>query len=293
MAFTDTQIKDSINRVIKFVNEKKRLPQSVRVGKSVLPLTQYLALAQLKDAKKRAINFRDVKERCANYVNICNVQVPKNIYIQLFSMSCTVKKPTNTTNKPSTPKPKTRFVSTPHLTTSAQGIGQDTPYNCADNCLQQSFYKLTGKVVKESIIASWAGTTSKGTSHDGINTAVAKFNKTYGTNLKVTWKNFSDFGKTDNEKYTNVGKLLERKDTSLFFHIGYRNGGDNCNTEKIFGHYEYIDIINTKTKYVRALNSLGKKRGNGYYGFLQNRPFRVQNCFIKAISQKSVCIITK
>ena len=68
------------------------------------------------------------------------------------------------------------------------GMGQCTPYYCACNSLQQAFYRLTGIHVSESTIASVAGTTSSGTGHQGINTAVAWFNRKYGQNIKITGK---------------------------------------------------------------------------------------------------------
>ena len=71
------------------------------------------------------------------------------------------------------------------------GMGQCTGYYCACNSLQQSFYRLTGIKVDEKTIAGWAGTTSDGTDHAGINTAVAKFNKKYNKNIKINWYNFS------------------------------------------------------------------------------------------------------
>ena len=176
MAFTDTQVKDSINRVIKFVKEKKRLPNSVRVGKTVLPLAKYLALAQLKDGKKRVVDFRDVKGRCANYVNICNVQVPKNIYVQLFRIGCTASKPTSSIKKYT----QGNFTKEKYV--------QKKSYHCLPNCEELGFDYLTGLQISEYIIANWAGTTSKGTSHEGANSSVAKFNKKYKKNLKITIK---------------------------------------------------------------------------------------------------------
>ena len=59
------------------------------------------------------------------------------------------------------------------------GMGQCTGYYCGPNSLQQCFYRLTGIKVSESTIASVAGTTTSGTDHAGLNTAVAWFNKKY------------------------------------------------------------------------------------------------------------------
>lgn len=199
-----------------------------------------------------------------------------------------------TATKPTKPKEEPNiFISKPHLTTYNAGLGQDTPYYCACNSLQQSFYKLTRKVVPESTIAAWAGTTSQGTGHPGINTAVAAFNKKYGYNLKIEWKNFSDLGTTDTQRFKKLGELMKQNNIAVFCHIGYHNGGDNL-SGKTFGHYECLDKVNLNTSYVRALNSLGSKcNGQKYCGFLQDRKFNIQKGFIQEISQKSICIITK
>lgn len=264
------------------------------------------------DMNKRFYNYCNVNKKAPNFITVSGKKISFNLFAFCLAkiviyiiennntfpnycmmISNDIKKTTTTKPTITTQTSSSRFVSSPHLTTYSAGLGQDTPYYCACNSLQQSFYKLTKKVVKESTIASWAGTTSQGTGHSGINTAVAAFNRAYKTNLKIEWKSFSDFGSSDKERFKAIGNLIKNPNKAVFFHIGYHNGGDNLNGRS-YGHYEMCDIINTDTSYVRALNSLGSKcSGQKYCGFLQNRKFNIQSGFIKEISQKSVCIITK
>lgn len=164
----------------------------------------------------------------------------------------------------------------PYLTNSGcSGMGQCTGYYCACNSLQQAFYRLTGILVAESTIASWAGTTSNGTSHSGIDTAVAKFNNKYNKNLKIQWKNFSDLGWSKIQEYINQG--------AVFAHLLYRNQ---------WGHYEPIKSVNSDN--LSILNSLGEYCNYpAYCGYIETRSKSTQIQYMNGISQKSICIITR
>ena len=153
------------------------------------------------------------------------------------------------------------------------GMGQCTGYYCACNSLQQSFYRLTGIKVDEKTIAGWAGTTSDGTDHAGINTAVAKFNKKYNKNIKINWYNFSELS------WTKISEFIKKG--AVFFHLLYRNR---------WGHYEPIQSVGDSLK---ILNSLGDSCGSGTYcGYIENRSKREQKSYINGISQKSVAVLT-
>ena len=105
--------------------------------------------------------------------------------------------------------------------------GQNTPVYCACHSLQEVFRNLTNIVVPQSVIAKWAGTTSSGTSHQGIETAVAMFNKTYKKNVKIKWYNFSDLGKNDSARWSKFQSLITNG--AMFTHMLYRYR---------YGHYE-------------------------------------------------------
>lgn len=152
------------------------------------------------------------------------------------------------------------------------GLGQCTPYYCACNSLQQSFYRLTGILVNESTIAEWAGTTSSGTDHTGINTAVAAFNKKYNKQIVIEWYNFSELG------WSGIETLM--KQGALFFHLLYRNQ---------YGHYEPIKSIGDELK---ILNSLGDRCNYpAYCGYIETRTKATQKSYISGISQKSVAFL--
>lgn len=210
----------------------------------------------------------------------------------------TVKKTTSpSTSKPAqTAKPKTLFVSEPHyISEGCNKLGQCTGYFCGPHSIHQCMKKFGITAYSEKQIASWAGTTTSGTDHNGINTAIAKISRNAGVKLTVEWKNFSDMGDTAEARFKAVGKLLADPNVAILWHIAYINGG-NGTSGKRFGHYECVDKINTETKYVRALNSLGNKKSDGSYaGKLQDRKYDVQAYFAKHTSggQKALCIIRR
>lgn len=169
-----------------------------------------------------------------------------------------------------------------YLTTSGcAGMGQCTPYYCACNSLQQAFYRLTGIHVSESTIASVAGTTTSGTGHQGINTAVAWFNRKYGQNIKIAWKNFNDLGSSDSARWNKLNQYASNG--AVFCHILYRNK---------WGHYEVLKSVNGNN--VTVLNSLGNRCNKpAYCGYIETRSKSNQRSYMRGISQQSVAILTK
>ena len=160
-----------------------------------------------------------------------------------------------------------------------KGMGQCTSVNCACNSLQQSFYRLTGILVDESTIAGWAGTTSSGTSHAGIETAVAMFNKKYNKNVKIKWYNFNDLGKTDSERWSKIQSFINNG--AMFMHLLYRDQ---------YGHYEVIKGVNEP---LTILNSLGSMCTSvSYCGYIEYREKAVELRYMKGISQKSIAVLT-
>lgn len=189
------------------------------------------------------------------------------------------------------------YVSKPHLTTSEAGLGQNTSYNCGPNAVQQAMKKLLNITIKESVLASKMGTTSAGTGHPGIESGIMWCGKTYNADFKIQWKYYSDMGKTTEEKLKNIGKLIDKSNTAIIWHIGYQDSGVNYGSNySIFGHYEMLDKININTKFVRVLNSLGNRKSNGgYFGHLQDRKYAAQDYYAKHTpgNQKALCIITR
>ena len=161
------------------------------------------------------------------------------------------------------------------------GMGQCTGYYCGCNSLQQCFYRLTGIQVAESTIASVAGTTTSGTDHDGLNTAVAWFNKKYNQNIKITWKNFSDLGSSEAARWKALQQYIDKG--AVFVHLLYRDQ---------WGHYEVPQSVGSEN--LKILNSLGDSCGSGTYcGYIETRSKSEQISYINGISQKSIAILTK
>lgn len=170
----------------------------------------------------------------------------------------------------------------PYLTTTGcAGMGQCTSSSCACNSLQQDLYRLTGIQVPESTLASVMGTTSSGTSHQGIETGVAWFNKKYNQNIKITWKNFSDLGSTDAARWNKLKEYMDKG--AVFIHLLYRNK---------WGHYEVPKAVNGSN--LTILNSLGNRcHSPAYCGYIETRSKANQIAYMKGISQKSIAILTK
>lgn len=251
--------------------------------------------ASYKDMVTRVVKFR--KDKGRNPKAVKGTYNPVNTTTVKTTTSTTPK--VNTTKKTSNVKKKSNctnpYKSTPHYTaTGCNKLGQCTSYYCAPHCIHQALRKFGITSISEKTLASWAGTTSSGTDHDGINTAVAKASKKTGVKLKVEWKYFSDFGKNNSERFLNVGKVACQSNKAVFEHIGYQCSG-SCKTGTVFGHYEMFDTVDTKKKQVRALNSLGDKCNSpAYCGHIQWRSYDLEAHYINnKTGVKSICIITK
>ena len=164
-----------------------------------------------------------------------------------------------------------------HATKSGcDNMGQNTDYYCACHSLQEVIRNLYGIVVPQSTLANVMGTTTAGTGHWGIETAVAWFNKKYGKNLKITWKNFSDVG------WSGIKKIVDSKNQDCIIHNLYRNQ---------WGHYE---VINNVSSNINVQNSLGSYCNKGCYcGYIEYRTQAEFRNYINGISQKSIAVLTR
>lgn len=249
--------KDMATRLAKYVNEKKTLPNFITTNNKKMNVNDYTYMFA------RIIVFYDKNNQLPNYAMVNSSS---------FTKKTTTKSTTSKSSKPSLK---------PYLTnTGCSGMGQCTGYYCACNSLQQGFYRLTGILVAESTIASWAGTTSSGTSHQGIETAVAKFNKKYNKKVKITWKNFSDLGVNTSVRWKTLQSYIDKG--AVFCHLLYRDK---------YGHYEVPKKVSGDN--VIVLNSLGNSCGGGTYcGYIETRSKSTQLRYMNGISQKSVAILT-
>ena len=266
-----------IDNFLKFCRKYHRVPRYITVPSLEVRVSFELYLYCIS----KIVLFIDKNKKLPNYCNF-NKSFSSNTKKVTSTVKKEVKKSTSTSKKVAISK-KIRFVSQPHyLTLGCNKLGQCAKNLCGPHTTRQALKKFGITKFSEKEIAKLAGTTSKGTSHQGINTAIAKISKLTGIKLTIKWVNFSDMGKTDEERFEAIGKLLEDPNTAVIWHIAYSGAGEEIDDDDFIGHYEYIDIINIKTKYVRALNSLGRmKRDGSYPGHLQDRKFSVQSYFAK------------
>ena len=152
--------------------------------------------------------------------------------------------------------------------------GQNNGVYCGPHMAQEIVRNLTGIVVPQSTIASVMGTTSAGTGHSGIETFFAWFNRKYGYNLQLTWKNFSDIG------WSGVKEIIESNDRDIGAHELYRDQ---------WGHYTNFDAVYGST--IDVHNSLGSYCGSCYCGYTENRSKSTAERYMNGISQKSVLIV--
>ena len=162
--------------------------------------------------------------------------------------------------------------------------GQITPYHCACHAIKQALRRFGITKYSEKTIGGYAGTTTAGTGHAGIETAIAYIAKLEGITLKVEWKNFSDLGSTSKERWKKYGDLMTDDDKAVFHHELYKD---------YVGHYSQLKQVNTNSMMLLVQNSLGSRYGSGYCGYTESRPCSTQERYMRGISQKSVCIITK
>ena len=57
MTYSKTQVKDSVQRVVKFIEKNKKIPNTVGVGNDTLKWAEWRKLAEIKDAETRLKNY--------------------------------------------------------------------------------------------------------------------------------------------------------------------------------------------------------------------------------------------
>lgn len=213
--------------------------------------------AAYKDMVKRVTSFRKKEGR--------NPKTVKGAYITV----------TSSTSTSSSTSIKSKYG---HATKSGcDNRGQNNGVYCGPHSMQEVIRNLTGKVIKQSTLASWAGTASGGTDHQGLETAIAKAAKQTGVKLTCKWYNFSDLG------WNGINKILKSSNKDCIIH--------NCYRLK-WGHYEVINSISGSN--VKVQNSLGDSGcGSCYCGYVEDRSTSEFRSYINGISQKSVLVVTR
>ena len=269
-------------------------------------INENIVTSDYKDIAKRVANYIKTHKQCPNYATTAKSKkkLRPRVFIYMFSriivwynnhkslpnyanansgyFTGSTSTAQTTTNNCTNP-----YTSTPHPTTpGCDGMAQNTPTWCGPSALHKGLYKFGIRDISQAQLAAWAGTGSAGTSHAGLQTAIAKVNRQKGTNITLKWYNLRDLG------WKKIGELLCKPNVAVFCHILYKNGG-TCSGSGNFGHYELLTKVNLSTKYVKVLNSLGSRCGRCYCGYYQDRTIACQERFIKGISQKSIAVLTK
>ena len=210
------------------------------------------------------------------YYNEHSNTLPLTCWFKYTDVKNTTSNSTNTKTNTSTSTSSNKKYG--HATKSGcDNMGQNTGYYCACHSLQEVIRNLYNIVIPQSTLASVMGTTTAGTGHSGIDTAVAWFNKKYNKKLQITWKNFSDLG------WTGIKKIVDSKNQDCIIHNLYRNQ---------WGHYE---VINNVSSNITVQNSLGNQGcgGSCYCGYIEYRTQSTYRSYINGISQKSIAVLTR
>lgn len=229
--------------------------------------------------------YKEMLNRYETYIKEHNNTKPNYVAINKTSVTTTNTATTTTTTTPTNTNYTIFTVS--HLCERSGGdcLGQSNSVRCGPHSIKQCLRRFGITGYSEATIAGYAGTTSNGTDHQGLNTAIAKIAQKEGINLKVEWKNFSDLGNTTKERFKKYGDLMTDPDKALFCHVLYRNR---------YGHYETLKRVNTNNSGLTVANSLGSKcTSTAYCGYMESRSFSTHQSYLSGISQKSICIITK
>lgn len=247
-------------------------------------INKILKKSQYKDCSNRLIEFMNKNNKSPNYITFGS----EKISLRLSAYVCSKIIISYNSNKKLPDEAKFQnsvFADNKqspkkygHATVSGcDNRGQNNGVYCGPHSMQEVIRNLTGKVISQSTLASWAGTGSGGTGHSGIETAIAKAAKQLGVKLTCKWYNFSDLG------WDGINKILKSSNQDCIIHNLYRGQ---------WGHYEVINSISGSN--VKVQNSLGSYCSNGCYcGYVEDRSTSEFRRYISGISQKSVLVVTR
>lgn len=241
--------KDMATRLVKYVEENHQLPNNVRFT-TKSNKNYYFAVSSYTYFFATILSYFDKNKKLPQ---------PAHMDTKVFKKAVTVKKYGHATKS------------------GCNNMGQDNEVYCGPHSMQEVIRNLTGKVISQETLASWAGTGSGGTGHSGIETALAKAAKELDVKFSLKWYNFSDLG------WEGINKILKSSNQDCIIHNLYRNQ---------WGHYEVINSINGNI--VKVQNSLGSYCSSGCYcGYVEDRSTSEFRNYISGISQKSVLVVTR
>ena len=247
---------DMAKRIVIYIKQNKQAPSYATTVNSKKKAPYHLYVYCFS----KILNFYNDNKQLPNYCIFNSKDVT-------VSQSTSTTKTASTTAKSVTKAVANVFVSFPHFTdTGCNRLGQCTAYYCGVHSVHQVLKKFGFTKYTEAQLAKYAGTTTKGTDHNGIAVAIAKGSD---NKLKIKWMNFSDLGKDTTTRFKKLGELISVNDgknkADAVIHSFYRNK---------YGHYETIWKIDVPNKIVYVLNSLGDKCNSpAYCGYIEKRTF--------------------
>lgn len=243
-------------------------------------INKKLNKSQYKDCSTRLVRFMDENNKSPNFITFGSEKI--SLRLSIYCCSKIIVSYDSKKELPSEALFRNHvfYVNSKygHATKSGcNNMGQNNDVKCGPHSMQECIRNLTGKVISQETLASWAGTTSGGTSHAGLETAIAKAAKELGVKFSVKWYNFSELG------WNGIKKILDSKNQDCIIHNLYRNQ---------WGHYEVINAVNDNN--INVQNSLGSYCSNGCFcGYIEYRTKSEFRSYISGISQKSVLVITR
>ena len=177
------------------------------------------------------------------------------------------------------------YLSTPHwVGEGCNKLGQCTEYFCGVHSVKQVLSKFGIDNYDEYTLAEYAGTTTDGTSHEGIEAAFATVGSKEKINFRVEWNSFNSLGESNSERFKTIAEIICHDNVDVIIHNLYRN---------TWGHYETVRTIDVANEQVEVLNSLGDRAGEGYLGYREWRSFNEFADYISGISQLSIAFVYK
>lgn len=250
-----------IDNFIRFCKENRRVPAYITTQKTRTKVSYPLFVYCLV----KIIVFTQANGHLPSYCH----------FVKGFVADSSSKK--NSADK-NTAKPIATCQNKVNLNKGCDAMGQNTSYFCGVCALQKALYKFGIKETQKQL-AKVCGTTTKGTSHQGIRTGVAWASKKHKVNLTVKEAYFSDY------TLKQLKDIICNKNKAVICHNLYHLK---------YGHYEFIKAIDVDKKEFEIVNSLGDKCPLGCYcGYIEKRSYATQKAYCNGISQKSLIIIEK
>lgn len=250
-----------INNFIKFCITNKRVPRYITTQKSKTKVSFELFLYCLS----KIVNFYKENKTLPNYCTFNKT---------FLANTRTNIKPTNNSNSQSIATCQNKV----NLNKGCDAMGQNTPYFCGVCALQKVLYKF-GINETQKTLAKVCGTTTSGTSHNGLRTGIAWAAKKHNVKLSVKEAYFSDY------TLKQIKDIICNPKKDIILHSCYKLQ---------YGHYEKIKSVDVDKKQFKIVNSLGNKCALGCYcGHIEERSYATQKAYCSKTPQKSLIIITK